>query len=74
MTKKLVKDLTKKELIKICTKARTKKNGKVKSGCAGDECPLYYNGAYPEFIFNNAMKTCEIVNLLNQEIEVEEDE
>ena len=59
--KKKIKDLTLEELKAICLKVRTNKKGKAKDWCVSD-CPLFH--------WN--MKTCEIVQRLNQEIEVEE--
>lgn len=69
MAKKKIKDLTLGELKAICLKARTNKKGKVKDWC-NEECPLYGgNGA--QLLFQNNIRTCEILHRLNQEIEVE---
>ena len=60
-----VKDLTIEQAKAICEKARTKPNGKIKSMCTSD-CPLYTR----DDPFDTSLRACDIINILNMEIEV----
>ena len=69
--KKKIKDLTLEEIVAICKKARTNEKGKISKYCQRDDCPL---GGPREFqlLSDDSLKTCEIISVLNKEIEVEE--
>lgn len=71
--KKKIKDLTFEEISAICIKARTNKKGKISEYCQRDNCPLGGPREYQLF-GDTSLKTCEIISVLNKEIEVEEDE
>lgn len=68
---KKIKDMTFDEVKVICTKARTKRNGKISNWCASD-CPL--NTRDPYGIFERSLRACDIIKILNTEIEVEDSE
>ena len=70
--KKKIKDLTFEEISEICKKARTNEKGKISDYCKRENCPL---GGPREFqlLSDSSLKTCEIIGVLNKEIEVEED-
>lgn len=63
-----VKDLTIKQTKEICIKARTKPNGKIVNSCV-ENCPL--NTRKPYDMFDKNLRACDIVSILNMEIEVE---
>lgn len=63
-----VKDLTREQAKEICIKARTKPNGKIVNSCV-DNCPL--NTRSPYNMFDTNLRACDIVSILNMEIEVE---
>ena len=71
--KKKIKDLTFEEMSAICKKARTNKKGKISKYCKRDNCPLGGPREY-KLLGDSSLKTCEIISVLNKEIEVEEDE
>ena len=64
-----VKDLTIEQAKAICKKARTKPNGKVKDMCTHD-CPLNTRSDF----FDTSLRACDIINILNMEVEVLENE
>lgn len=66
-----VKDLTIEQAKAICIKARTKPNGKVVKSCVED-CPL--NTRNPYNMFDTNLRACDIINILNMEIEVLEND
>lgn len=70
--KKKIKDLTMEEIVAICKKARTNKKGKISDYCKRDNCPLGGPREY-RVSMDSSLKTCEILSVLNKEIEVEED-
>lgn len=70
--KKKIKDLTLVELDAICKKARTNKKGKISDYCKRDNCPLDGPREF-QLLSDDSLKTCEIISVLNKEIEVEED-
>lgn len=70
---KKIKDLTLEEVRAICKKARTNKKGKISDYCKRENCPLGGPRDY-QLTFDSSLKTCEIIAVLNEEIEVEEDE
>ena len=70
---KKIKDLTLEECRAICKKARTNKKGKISDYCKRENCPLGGPREY-QLTFDNSLKTCEIISVLNKEIEVEEDD
>lgn len=69
--KKKIKDLTMGEIIAICKKARTNKKGKIRDYCKRDNCPLWGPREYM-LTLDSSLKTCEIISVLNKEIEVED--
>ena len=71
--KKKIKDLTLEEMRAICQKARTNKKGKISDYCKRDNCPLGGPREY-RLSMDSSLKTCEILSVLNKEIEVEEDD
>ena len=71
--KKKIKDLTLEEMSAICKKARTNKKGKISDYCKRDNCPLGGPREY-RVSMDSSLKTCEIISVLNKEIEVEEDD
>lgn len=70
--KKKIKDLTLEEMSAICKKARTNEKGKISDYCKRDNCPLGGPREY-RLSMDSSLKTCEIISVLNKEIEVEED-
>ena len=68
--KKKIKDLTLEEMSAICKKARTNKKGKISDYCKRDNCPLGGPREY-QLSMDSSLKTCEIISVLNKEIEVE---
>ena len=68
--KKKIKDLTVDEAKAICIKSRTKANGKIKDCCVRD-CPL--NTRCEWSLFDTNLRACDIIYILNKEIEVEDD-
>lgn len=70
---KKIKDLTLEEVRAICKKARTNKKGKISDYCKRENCPLGGPRDY-QLTFDSSLKTCEIIAVLNKEIEVEENE
>ena len=66
-----IKDLSLDEIIAICKKARTNKKGKISDYCKRDNCPLGGPREY-RLSMDSSLKTCEIISVLNKEIEVEE--
>ena len=71
--KKKIKDLTYGEMSAICKKARTNKKGKISDYCKRDNCPLGGPREY-RVSMDSSLKTCEIISVLNKEIEVEEND
>ena len=71
--KKKIKDLTFEEMSAICQKARTNKKGKISDYCKRYNCPLGGPREY-RVSMDSSLKTCEIISVLNKEIEVEEDD
>ena len=71
--KKKIKDLTYEEMSAICKKARTNKKGKISDYCKRDNCPLGGPREY-RVSMDSSLKTCEIISVLNKEIEVEEND
>ena len=61
-----VKDLTITQAMEICTKARTKPNGKVKDMCTHN-CPLNTRSDF----FDTSLRACDIVKILNMEVDVD---
>lgn len=64
-----VKDLSIMQVLEICKKARTKPNGKVKDMCTHD-CPLNTRSTP----FDTSLRACDIIYILNSEIEVLEND
>ena len=62
-----VKDITLQQAKAICKKARTKPNGKVVKSCV-ENCPL--NTRNPYNMFDTNLRACDIINILNMEVEV----
>ena len=71
--KKKIKDLTLEEISAICKEARTNEKGKISKYCQRENCPLGGPREY-KLIGDTSLKTCEIISILNKEIEVAEDE
>ena len=68
---KQVKDITLEEVKQICIKARTKENGKVVKYCVSD-CPLNKDNADMFLLFDNSIRLCELIKMLNKEVEIED--
>ena len=66
---KQVKDITLEEAKQICIKARTKENGKVVKHCVSD-CPLNKDDSDMFLLFDNSIRLCELIKMLNKEVEV----
>ena len=62
---KQIKDITLEEAKQICIKARTKENGKVIKHCVSD-CPLNSNNSNIFLLFDNSIRLCELIKMLNK--------
>ena len=69
---KQVKDITLEEVKQICIKARTKEKGKVVKGCVSD-CPLNKENSDIFLLFDNSIRLCELIKMLNKKVEIKND-